>query len=383
MKILMVIDSLGKGGKERRMIELVKGLTRSGNDFDLFLVILSENIEYKQVYELPVKLHILKRKFKKDPTIPFKLKKIITRFNPDIIHSWSTMSSIYLSMANLFSRKPFINGVLADAPRHLNIFDSQYLRVKLTTPFTDLFISNSKAGIRSYKTPEKKSVCIYNGLDFGRFDNLRPAAELKAELLGNKPDDQFVIAMVATFNKRKDYESVVNTAVAMCAINPLLTFIFIGTGPTLPVMKEKVPESLLSGKQIVFTGKRDDVESILQIIDVGVLLSVAENHQEGVSNSIIETMASGKPVIASRGGGTEEVVIDNYNGYLIDPHSERQLAEKIDELFADKKHLLELGKNARRFVQENFELGRKTAEYIDIYNVLTQPAGKISAPRNK
>jgi glycosyltransferase involved in cell wall biosynthesis len=376
MKILMVIDSLGKGGKERRMIELIKGLVRAGNHFDIFLVVLSENIEYKQVYELPIKIEIVKRKFKKDPTIPFKLRKIISRFSPDIIHSWSTMSSIYLSMANLFSRIPFINGVLADAPLHLNIFDKQFLRVKLTTPFTDLFVSNSKAGIRSYRTPGRKSVCIYNGIDFGRFENLRPADEVRKEVLGEKSGERFVIAMVATFNRRKDYDTVVKTAIAMCCLNPSLTFLLIGSGPTLQHLMGKVPERLLSDKQIVFAGKRDDVESVLQIIDLGVLLSVAENHQEGVSNSIIETMASGKPVIASRGGGTDEVIKDNYNGYLIDPHSEKQLTEKIDGLFNNRKHLLELGENARRYVRENFELGQKTSEYIALYKSLTQLDGE-------
>jgi glycosyltransferase involved in cell wall biosynthesis len=376
MKILMVIDSLGKGGKERRMIELIKGLVRAGNHFDIFLVILSENIEYKQVYELPIKMEIVKRKFRKDPTIPIKLRKIISRFSPDIIHSWSTMSSIYLSIANLFSRIPFINAVLADAPLHLNIFDQEYLRVKLTTPFTDFFVSNSKAGIRSYRTPGRKSVCIYNGIDFGRFENLRPADEVKKEIFGDKSGERFVIAMVATFNRRKDYETLIKTAIGMCSLNPSLTFLLIGSGPTLQHLKDKVPERLLSDKQIIFSGKRDDVESVLQIIDLGVLLSVAENHQEGVSNSIIETMASGKPVIASRGGGTDEVIKDNYNGYLIDPHSEKQLREKIDGLFSNRKHLLELGENARRYARENFELGQKTSEYIDLYKSLTQPAGE-------
>jgi glycosyltransferase involved in cell wall biosynthesis len=376
MKILMVIDSLGKGGKERRMLELIKGLIRAENHFDIFLVILSENIEYKHVYELPIKLEVLIRKFKKDPTIPFKLKKIISRFNPDIIHSWSTMSSVYLSISNLFSRIPFINAVLADAPLHLNIFDKQYFRVKLTTPFTDLFISNSKAGILSYKTPKKKSVCIYNGIDFGRFENLRPANDLRSEILGDKSNELFVIAMVATFNERKDYETLINTAVRMCSNNPLLVFLLVGSGPTLQQLKDKVADKYLNNRQIIFTGKRDDVESLLQIIDIGVLISNSENHREGVSNSIIEMMASGKPVIASRGGGTDEVVKDNFNGYLIDPHNEKQLAEKIESLFINREHLRVLGENARKYVMDNFELGKKTSEYINLYKSLTQKAGR-------
>ena len=376
MKILMVIDSLEKGGKERRMLELIKGLTRAEGHFDIFLLILSDKIDFKQIYELPIQIEVLKRKVKKDPTIPFNLKKIISRFKPDVIHSWSTMSSVYLSVSNLFSGIPLINAALADAPLHLNIFDKHYLRVKLTTPFTDLFISNSKAGLKSYRTPHKKSVCVYNGVDSERFKNLRLVSEIRSEILGSQRGDLFVVAMVATFNDRKDYESLINTAIRMCSHNPLLTFLLIGSGPTLSPLRSKVPEEYLENRQIIFTGKIDDVESVLQIIDVGVLMSKSENHREGVSNSIIEMMASGKPVIASRGGGTDEVLVDGFNGYLIDPSNEKQLEEKINQLYNDRKRLIEFGVNARQFILDNFELDKKTAEYIDLYHSLTERSAR-------
>jgi len=372
MKILMVIDSLEKGGKERRMLELIKGLTRTEDHFDIFLLILSDKIDFKQIYELPIQVEVLKRKFKKDPTITFSLKKVISRFKPDVIHSWSTMSSVYLSISNLFSGIPLINASLADAPLHLNIFDKHYLRVKLTTPFTDLFISNSKAGLKSYRTPKKKSVCVYNGVDGERFKNLRPVGDIRSEILGARSGEAFVIAMVATFNDRKDYETLINTAVRMCSYNPSLTFLLVGSGPTLLQLKAKIADEYLKKKQIIFTGKIDDVESVLQIIDVGVLMSKSVNHREGVSNAIIEMMASGKPVIASRGGGTDEVLVDDFNGYLIDSQSEKQLEEKINHLFANRRRLFELGENARQYIMDNFELGKKTSEYIKLYHFLAK-----------
>ncbi len=370
MKILMVIDSLDKGGKERRMLELIKGLKKHGNQFDIYLLSLTDRIEYKYVYDLPIKFEVLRRNFKKDPTIILKLRKIISDFSPDIIHSWSTMASVYISISNLFSGIPLINAVLADAPLHLNIFNKHYFRVKLTTPFSNLFLSNSKAGIASYKTPVSKSVCIYNGIDFKRFENLRSIEDVRNEIIGDKTGDIFVITMVASFDERKDFGTLVNAAIKMCFKSPAYTFILIGNGPTLEKLRNKVPVELMNERRIIFTGKRDDVESILQIADLGVLMTNAENHGEGISNTIIEYMAMGKPVLASRGGGTDEVVIDSYNGYLIDSGNEDQLMGKIESLFNNRSLLKSLGNQAREYAKANFELEEKTAEYIELYRNL-------------
>ncbi|HXB29251.1 MAG TPA: glycosyltransferase [Puia sp.] len=370
MKILMVIDSLDKGGKERRMLELIKGLKKHGNQFDIYLLSLTNRVEYKYVYDLPIKFEILRRNFKKDPTIILKLKKIISDFGPDIIHSWSTMASVYISISNLFSGIPLINAVLADAPLHLNIFNKHFFRVKLTTPFSNLIVSNSKAGITAYKTPVSKSVCIYNGIDFSRFDNLRSVKDVRKEIIGDKTGDIFVIVMVASFDERKDFKTLVNAAIKMCFKNPAYTFILIGNGPTLEKLRNKVPVELMNECRIIFTGERDDVESILQIADLGVLMTNAENHGEGISNTIIEYMSMGKPVLASRGGGTDEVVKDNYNGYLIDPGNEDQLMGKIESLFNNRTLLDSLGDQARKYARANFGLEEKTAEYIELYRNL-------------
>jgi glycosyltransferase involved in cell wall biosynthesis len=375
MKILMVIDSLDKGGKERRMLELIKGLKKTENQFDIFLISLTDRIEYEYVFDLPIKFEVLNRKYKKDLTFFLKLKTIISEFKPDIIHSWSTMASVYLSISNLFSGIPLINAVLADAPLHLNIFDKHYFRVKLTSPFTDMFVSNSNAGISAYKTPKHKSVCIYNGVDFNRFENLSPVNELKIEILGDKPGEKFVVAMVASFDERKDFETVVNAAIKLCLINPSYVFLLVGSGPALENLKSKVPEVLLNNRQIIFTGKRSDVEALLQIVDVGVLMTSAENHGEGISNSIIEYMAMSKPVLASRGGGTDEVVLDNYNGFLIDPRNVEQLIAKIEGLYSNRGLLYSMGANARKYAWDNFELDKKTAEYIELYKNLVHKTG--------
>lgn len=372
MKILMIIDSLDKGGKERRMLELIRGLKNHQDDFDIYLVSLTDVVEYQYVYDLPIRFEIIKRKYKKDITVPFKLGKIIASFKPDIIHSWSTMASIYLSVANLFSRVPVVSGVLADANANLGISDAHYLRVKLTTPFSDVFVSNSEAGIRAYKTPLRKSICIYNGINFNRFENLRPAAEIEKEILGSAKNNRIILCMVAGFNERKDYETLIHVAVKICLLREDLIFLLIGNGPLLEKIKAQVPPALLN-KKIIFTGNRSDIESVLQIIDIGLLIT----YFEGISNSIIEYMAMGKPVIATEGGGTVELVQDHVNGFLVEQRNEEQIINKIDILLENKDLREKMGQNAYQWVREKFDIEEKTNEYINLYRRLLKDNSNI------
>jgi len=365
MKILMVIDSLPRGGKERRMLELIKGLKNQKELFDIYLVSLTDTVEYEYVYELPITFEIIRRKHKKDLSVIFKLKKIISSFKPDIIHSWSTMASIYLSVSNLFNRIPLVNGVLADAYANLNFRDKHFLRVKLTTPFSAMFVANSEAGIRSYKTPLNKSICIYNGIDFSRFENLRPAAEMENEILGSPKNDRIIFGMVAGFDERKDFETLIKAAIKICEMRKDLIFLLIGNGPLLESLKAGVPANLL-GAQIIFTGKRRDIESILQIVDIGLLITF----YEGISNSIIEYMAMGKPVIATKGGGTVELVNDGVNGWLVEQRNEAQIIEKMKQLLNDKGRRVEMGQNGYHWVRKQFDIKEKTNQYINLYKKL-------------
>jgi len=369
MKIMMIIDSLVKGGKERRMLELIRELSKQQDAFQIHLVLLSDVIEYEYVHDFPITIDKIKRKSKHDPGIVFRLRTIIRRFHPDIIHSWSTMASIYISAANFFSRIPFVNGVIADAPNGLTLSNKNYFRLKLTTPFSDVIIGNSKAGIKAYKSPAYKSVCIYNGINFNRFGNLPPAAGIEKQFWSDGKNGKSVIAMVAAFERRKDYHTFAEAAIKLCTADPQINCFMVGDGEDLVSVKSMIPPELL-GTQILFLGKRNDIEAILQIIDIGILCTNTSVHGEGVSNSLIEYMAAGKPIIATRGGGTDEVVHDGINGFLVDYKNAGQVVSRVNQLLHDKQLATKMGTNGYSYVREQFDIGRMTNQYIEVYKRL-------------
>lgn len=375
MRIFMAIDGLGRGGKERRMLEVIKGLLQSESPrFEICLVSLSPLVEYPELYTLPVRFEILKREGKADLGMLFRLADILRSFKPDILHSWGTLSSMLLAPLKLVFRRPLINGVLADAPSGLTWADKHYRRVKLTTPFTDIFVSNSKAGIRAYRTPEHKSVTIYNGVSLARFEGLPDPDALALTVLGKPRGQDFIVITIANFDERKDQASVVEAALSCCRRQPAFRFIFIGTGPTEAPLKKRVADQGMSDR-FVFAGRRTDVEALLQICDAGVLMTNSAVIAEGVSNAILEYQLSGLPVIGSRGGGTDEVIADGQNGFLIGPGDAAALEERLIFLEQHRDTCKAMGAYARNWSRANFNSLIQTKNYIALYQQL-HPAGQ-------
>jgi glycosyltransferase involved in cell wall biosynthesis len=370
MKILFFIDSLTSGGKERRLVELMKGIKLSPN-FEFDLVVMSNEIHYTEVFDLKITMHYLIRSTKKDLAVFNKFYKICKNYKPNIVHCWDSMTAVIAVPVCKLLHIKLVNGLVVDTPVKQNVFNKYWLRAQLTFPFSNIIIGNSNAGLRAYKSPPNKSLCIYNGMDFYRFRNLKEPSLIRKEIFGDQTDNLFIIGMVAAFEDRKDYYTLIKAAIKLTSCNFNIKFVLIGNGPNFEKIKSSLPNSFLN--KIFFLGKRSDIESIVNIFDIGILLTNTKVHGEGISNSIIEYMALGKPVIATRGGGTNEVVIDNKNGYLIDSENEDQLIEKIKSLMEDKKQMENFGKVGNYMAQEKFDLTIMTNHYLKMYhNLITK-----------
>lgn len=369
MRILFFIDSLVAGGKERRLLQLMKGL-KLNNDFEFMLVIMSSEIHYVEVHDLNIPIHYLIRDTKKDISVFKKFYDICKNFKPDIVHCWDSMTAVYLVPACKMLKIKIVNGMVVDTPVQRNILNKDWLRAQLTFPFSDVVVGNSNAGLQAYNAPKQRSECIYNGMDLSRFESLKTRSEMHTEIFGDFVDDKFIVGMVAAFGIRKDYKTLVKAAIILAQSFPNVRFVLVGDGSEFQSVKASVPASLQN--TVIFLGKRSDVESIINIFDVGILLTNSKVHGEGISNSIIEYMALGKPVIATSGGGTNEVVSDNRNGFLIDPENADQLVEKIILLMEDRTLTKSLGSEGKKLARERFDYNIMTKNYIALYNKLLE-----------
>jgi len=351
------------------LTELMKGI-RLKRIFEFEIVVMNEEIHYKEVFDLGIKIHYVLRTTTKDLAVFHKFYKICSHYKPDIVHCWDSMSAVIAVPACKRLGIKLVNGMVADTPVKQNIFNKYWFRARLTFPFSSAVIGNSNAGLAAYRAPGKRSFCIYNGMDLMRFKDLKAPSLIRKEIFGDEADDIFVAGMVARFSNDKDHRTLIDAAITLGTHYHNIRFILVGDGVNFNDIKSRIPESL-SGK-IILLGKRSDVESIVSIFDVGILLTNTDIQKEGISNAIIEYMASGKPVIATRGGGTDEVVVDNLNGYLIDAYNKNQLIEKIEILMKQKSLRNDLGMNGKQMAHKKFDLSIMTDRYATLYHNLVK-----------
>ncbi len=350
------------------MLELIKGLAQDDSKTEILLVLLNNVVDYDYVYTLPIRMDILDRRGRKDLGIFRKLNRLIRIFQPDLIHSWSTLASVYTCAVNFFPHRPFLNGVIADSCLK-GWFNKDRIGLRLTRPFSKVVVANSEAGLKAYHVPSGKGVCIYNGIDFNRFKNLRSRIDIIKEIFGSNNEQLFVVVMVAAFEDRKDYFTLTKAALTLIPRYSNMRFLLIGEGKNREEIASKIPVDLLD-RSVYFLGKRNDVESILQIANVGVLLTNEKVHGEGISNSILEYMVSGLPVIATRGGGTDEIVHTGKNGFLISCGNNDELVEKISWLVDNPDQAVRMGQNGYELARDQFNLEKMTRSFWSLYTKL-------------
>ena len=364
MKILMLADSMGIGGTERRLTELLKGLLARGA-FEVELVVFSEKIEFKELFNLNIPIHILKRKRKRDISLFSKFFRLVKRIKPDIIHSWGSMATIYALPTKWLQNVLLVNAIITDAPSFSSSFDQRLVRFKLTAPWSDLILANSRAGLSSYAAPRHKSKYIYNGFDFKRLSTGIPPAEVRKKY---KITDKKIVGMVGAFAPRKDYFTFIEIAQDILQERNDVIFLAVGDGPLLKETLSKVPPQFKKG--IVFTGKIPDVEAVIQLFDIGILISSPAVHGEGISNAIMEYMAVGKPVIANENGGNAEIIVNDKTGFIVQNTDKADWINKILLLLDQPQRAQEMGRAGKKRIETTFNIDKMITAFVEIYKEL-------------
>ncbi|MCH8125697.1 glycosyltransferase [candidate division KSB1 bacterium] len=362
MKVLHIIDSLKLGGKERRFVELFRGFEKHNGHITRNVVILSDDIYFTDIYKFNSKIHFLRRTTKHDPTIFRKLYRLCKILQPEIIHSWESMCSFYAAPIAKILGIPFINGMITIAPEQIKPLSQTWLRAKFTFPLSKIILSNSEEGLKSFNVPKLKGYFIPNGFDFLRLNTLE-----NKEVIRNKFNIKttHVVGMVAVFSNRKDYASYLKAAMKILRKRADVTFLAVGGGSNLDKYKAIVKSE--HKDKIKFLGNQKKVESIINVFDIGVLLTNPGVYGEGISNSILEYMALAKPVIATNGGGTNEIVIDGTTGFLVRPYEIEMLSERVEYLLNNRDVASSMGQAGKGRVINDFSLDRMTNNYLELY----------------
>jgi len=171
--------------------------------------------------------------------------------------------------------------------------------------------------------------------------------------------------MIARMNTRaKNHAFFLQAAASLRERFPRVEFVLVGDGPLRSEL-ERQAEGLRLAGQVHFIGDQRDIPAILASLDISVLPSASES----LSNAILESMAAGVAVVASRVGGNPELV-NHDRGILFAPDSVEELAAAIEKLLLDQDQRVSLGRNSRRFAQANFTVEEMGKRYEELYTKL-------------
>lgn len=164
-------------------------------------------------------------------------------------------------------------------------------------------------------------------------------------------------------------------AAAMLVKDYRVNFLIVGDGP-LRRQLENETVALGLENRVVFAGERDDVPVILSALDIFVLPSLTE----GFPLAILEALAAGRPVIATRVGGIPEIIADNHTGLLIKPGDPAELALAVAGLLTDRERTLSLARAGQLYVKEKFSAEQMVRRVEEEYLKILRAKGLLAAP---
>lgn len=362
MKILM-IGPLTNGGRERRMAQLIVGLDKYPQH-EITLLVPGNKFDYKEVLSTNTRIITIKNTVKKE--LYDTVKNVVHETSPDIVHLWIEEIHWFTVVQRLRIKYRFkyIAGFVASGVV-IPFCSRDHFAFMLGYYHADAVVSNSKAGLIARRAPSRVSHVIPNGFSFSRFENAVDRKQKRKEL--GIDNGAFSIVMVARFDEGKDWNMFIELAKLVKQNNYSICFLAIGVGPLLEKMKSKA--ELQSLDNVRFLGRRNDVEHILLSCDLGVLFDTPK-HSEGISNSLMESMAAGLPVVATGTGGTPELIQHGVTGFLVKEYDVLTAFSYITELYVDKEKRIRMGENAKQYVKENLSLELMTKRYVELYESL-------------
>ncbi len=308
----------------------------------------------------------------KDITAFFKIFTFIVKMRPDIVHTHTAKAGALGRMAAIFAGVPVKIHTF-----HGHVFDGYFSPLKTRVFiaiekslafFTDrvIVVSDSvkKEIVDDLKiVPDRKCSVIKLGFDLDKFlNNDNYSGLLRAKLgLG---EDAFIVGIVGRLVPIKNHMMFLHAVRKTIDAHPgkAMKFLVVGDGEMRGYLEEESRKLGLE-KYVIFTGWIKDVAMVYADLDVVVLTSL----NEGTPVSLIEAMASSRPVVATAVGGVVDIVKHGENGYLVGSNNANEFSERVSSLLGDKEKRKSMGAAGREFARTNFHKGRLIKEIETLY----------------
>jgi len=351
VKILHIISSLTRGGRERQLAIIVANSDLKQYPTRIIYFNKHEN-SYLDEYGLTDVVIQVKSHGKFARLI--ELHQIIKNEKPNIVYTWGNGESVSILILKYFHNFKFINASVRHGIRSKKF--SHYFRT-FVLHLSQHVVANSKAGLKANNL--QRGHVLYNGIE-KKF--LKPLSNRKEErqLLTEIPENTPIFISVANLVPYKDYKSVLKALKIIRDENYSLHYLILGDGSMRKEIEYTIQAYDLSD-YVRIIGNVENVSDYLKVSDIFIHSSKGE----GCSNAILEAMAAVLPIIASDTGGTSEIV-SNENGLLFEYKNSQQLVQQVKYLLANKSQSVQMGEKSFKKIKDRFTVDVMMKNYYEI-----------------
>lgn len=374
-KVCYVIGQLNRAGAEKQLYYLVKGLDRSM--FSPAVVSLSRGGYWGEALRsLGIQVVEIERKRRGEIRRLSGLTGFFRSMRPHIVHSFLFSANTYGRMAAVLAGVPVVITSERNLPRvgkDKTVF--KMITDKVFAPLSDAIVCNSRSAeecLRErYLYDPGRLFTVHNGIEAAEYP-------LKDRRYVDAAGD-IVVGTIGNLYPKKNHRLFLEMAemVTVQCRDKNVRFLIAGDGPLRKELQSHAVRLGIRGK-VEFTGAIDDICRILGAMDVFVLTS----SYEGLSNAIMEAMASGLPVVATDVGGNRELIVDGETGFLAPEGDGAALADRVLALAGDRNLMARMGEKGRQRMLNEFPVKKMVSETEKIYRACIAQWKLQKAPRH-
>lgn len=369
IRVLETIRQGQIGGGESHLLDLVENIDK--NIFDPVVLSFTDGPMVERLKNMGIPTHII------PTTRPFdfskwkQVKKFIESQNVELVHAHGTRAHSNVSWAARKLDLPVVYTVHGWSFHDNQSFPLKKLRVLGEKYLTGRASVNISVSQSVHDTGQKyfngyQSIVIPNGINQQKFDPARQLKDIRPSL--GIPKDAVLVLFLARFTEQKQPLAMIKAFQQAAANNDQLRLLMVGDGELKREADALVAGSGISDK-ICMQSFRQDVPDILAAADIYVLPSL----WEGLPLGLLEAMAMGKAVIASKADGTKEVIRHNVNGIMVNVDNlEAEVTNAITQLAGDAGLRHRLGQQARATISSKYSAANMTRQVEEIYKQLVK-----------
>jgi len=365
ISVLHFSNSVVRGGAEEHILTLLNNLDRRW--FRLHLVATPEVAELVRA-DLPADVELIPLKLRKpsDFAAALRLAGIIRERQVKVLHSHLFYSSVFASPIGWLCRVP----VIIETPHvreqwRTGRIKSRFVVDRAVGCFVDGYIAVSEANrrylVESKRLPARKITVVHNGVDLRRFDPARRAPSGLKPSLGFGEGDPTLVS-VGRLEPQKGHSVLIAAMARVRSRFPQGRLVLVGEGSLRSALADQA-RALGLERAVRFAGYQANVADWLALADVTVLPSL----YEGLPIVAIESLAAGRPMVATAVDGTPEVIVDGKTGLTVPPRDPVKLAEAIGRLLGDSELARQLAAAGRRWVADHFSQDLQVSQTQLVY----------------